>query len=450
MGMKNKLLTMTLAASCWLAYSACEDGKDEFLSDFGTILSFRNCDEIPLTVYRTGENTDYQLVINKSGTNQGAVASASVEVMDDATLLIYNQENGKSYKKYPDDCFVFHGDKRVEFGSSDTYQTRDITLDTDKILENNEKDDNFVIPFMLYNGTDSINAERKYIFVKPSVIVPTVFFEKTGYNLNTVSEGGGEVVLDLPVGFSTTNKWEFNCEVATDETLLTTFNEENEVDYAMLPESVYKMSGNGTVTFTPGNNSANLNITVDRTHLKYGNYVLPLRLTDCTSPYFKVDESNNVCLFGVSYVPDESKLKKVALTESMITYHPNYIVEGSVAEMLDGNPDTYYHSDWYYEPVLPHHIQVELPEAHSALLFEYQVRHNNNNGAPQQITILGSMDGQNFSKIMTITEGLPTQKREKYKSPVLVGKEFKFVRVRVEKTPCNNSFAFAEFALHVD
>ncbi len=130
-------------------------------------------------------------------------------------------------------------------------------------------------------------------------------------------------------------------------------------------------------------------------------------------------------MFGVSYVPDESKLHKVALTESMITYHPNRIVEGSVAGMLDGNPETYYHSDWQIEPVLPHHIQVELPESHTALMFEYQV-------------------------CMTITEGLPTQTREKYKSPVLVGKEFKHVRVRVEATPANTSFAFAEFSLHVN
>ncbi len=47
MCMKNKILTTTLVAACWLTYSACEDGKDEFLNDFTTILSFRNYDEIP-------------------------------------------------------------------------------------------------------------------------------------------------------------------------------------------------------------------------------------------------------------------------------------------------------------------------------------------------------------------------------------------------------------------
>ena len=61
----------------------------------------------------------------------------------------------------------------------------------------------FVIPFMLYNGSDSINAKRKYVFVKPSVIIPLVSFGRTGYSLNTISDaaGGNEVQLNLPVDF---------------------------------------------------------------------------------------------------------------------------------------------------------------------------------------------------------------------------------------------------------
>ena len=54
--MKNKLLTIALTAACCLTYIACDDNKDEFLDEFSTILSFRNCDEIEVEVYNTGEN----------------------------------------------------------------------------------------------------------------------------------------------------------------------------------------------------------------------------------------------------------------------------------------------------------------------------------------------------------------------------------------------------------
>lgn len=84
--MKNKLLTIALTAACCLTYIACDDNKDEFLDEFSTILSFRNCDEIEVEVYNTGENGEYQLIVNKSGAQLGTVTRASIDVMDKALL----------------------------------------------------------------------------------------------------------------------------------------------------------------------------------------------------------------------------------------------------------------------------------------------------------------------------------------------------------------------------
>lgn len=450
--MKNKILAITLAASCCLAYTACDDNRDEFLDDFSTILTFRNCDEIAVEVYNTGENGEYSLIVNKSGSQLGTSTSASIDVMSNALLEIYNQEYGKEYQAYPQDCYMFNGDKVLTFGPGDTYQTRKITLVTDKILEINKNEGEYVIPFMLQSSTDSINAERKYVFLKPTVIVPNISFEKTGYQINTISDATteNEIQLNLPAVFSVENKWNFDCTIQLDESLLTEYNEKNGVDYAMLPQEAYALSNEGKVKFTAGSNSANLGIMVKRDKLSYGNYVLPLKMTKCSSDFFEINASKFSCLFGISYVPDESKLHAVSLSRGMTAIHPNREVEGKIEDMFDGNPDTYYHSDYDVEPGLPHWIQFNLNEPHTALMFEYQVRHNNNNGAPQRISVLGSMDGTKFSKIMTITEGLPATTKGTYKSPVLVGKEFKHIRLVVEATPVGNSFALAELKLHVN
>ena len=450
--MKNKLLTIALTAACFLTYIACDDNKDEFLDEFSTILSFRNCDEIEVEVYNTGENGEYQLIVNKSGAQLGTVTRASIDVMDKALLEIYNEQNGKDYQLYPEDCYVFNGDKQIEFGPNDTYQTRSVTLITDKILESNQQEGNFVIPFILQNSADSINAERKYVFLKPAVIVPNVAFEKTGYNLNIISDAmdANEIELNLPAVFSVDNKWNFSCTLEPDESLLTEYNEKNGVDYTMLSEEAYTLSNEGKILFTAGSKSASLTVTVKRNKLSYGNYVLPLKMTQCSSPYFEINPNKQSCLFGISYVPDESKLHPVTLSRGMTAIHPNREVEGKIDYMFDGNPDTYYHSDYLEEPGLPHWIQLNLDEPHTALMFEYQVRHNNNNGAPQRISVLGSMDGITFSKIMTIMEGFPTATKGTYKSPVLVGKEFKHIRLVVESTPAGNSFALAELKLHVN
>lgn len=323
---------------------------------------------------------------------------------------------------------------------------------TDKILESNQQEGNFVIPFILQNSADSINAERKYVFLKPAVIVPNVAFEKTGYNLNIISDAmdANEIELNLPAVFSVDNKWNFSCTLEPDESLLTEYNEKNGVDYTMLSEEAYTLSNEGKILFTAGSKSASLTVTVKRNKLSYGNYVLPLKMTQCSSPYFEINPNKQSCLFGISYVPDESKLHPVTLSRDMTAIHPNREVEGKIDYMFDGNPDTYYHSDYLEEPGLPHWIQLNLDEPHTALMFEYQVRHNNNNGAPQRISVLGSMDGITFSKIMTIMEGFPTATKGTYKSPILVGKEFKHIRLVVESTPAGNSFALAELKLHVN
>ena len=48
---------LLLAVSLLFTQSACEDGKDEFLSDFSTILYFRDSGAISMTLYKTGEKT---------------------------------------------------------------------------------------------------------------------------------------------------------------------------------------------------------------------------------------------------------------------------------------------------------------------------------------------------------------------------------------------------------
>lgn len=446
---KNKLF-IGLAAMLLLTQSGCEDNKGEFLDDFSTILYFKNSGEVPLTLYKTGENTDYTIIVNKAGSDLTATTDVSVTVMDQSSLAVYNAEYGTMYKEIPANCYTFQDDK-LQFASTETYKNLKVSLITTEIDKLEASESTYVIPFEMRDSADSINAKKRVLFIKPKVVVPKVYFDKTGYQVNTVSdEGATQISLALPLVLPLENKWNFNCTVGINAALLEAYNQQNEVDYALLPSNAYTMNQDGIVAFTPGNMASNLAINITRSSLSYGNYVLPLQLNSCSHPTFVIDAAKNTCLFGVSYVPNESKLSTVTLTESMIGIFPNPTNEGSIAEMIDGKSDTYYHSNWSGTHPLPHYIDVKLSKESTAFLFEYQTRHNNNNGAPQQISIYGSMDGVNFKKITTLTENLPAGKGEKYKSSVLVGKSFKHLRFSVEKTPNGNSFAFAEFKLSIN
>lgn len=447
--MKKKIIFASLAAAFLMTHTACEDEKSEYLSDFSTILSFRNSGEIPLDIYSTGDDAEYRVVINKGGSELGATTEVSVAVMDDAALTIYNAEQWTAYKALPATCYELKGDTKLAFGSSDLYKTMDVVLKTELIkgLPVLNAGEAYVLPLQLQNSKDSINSKIGAAFIKPNVVTPTIFFSKSGYTQNFFSDNGPvKMNFSLPVEISLPSNWEFSCGLAIDEVLLDEYNKKNECDFALLPPASYTMSP--TVNFTNDKESVKeATIEVDRTGLDYGNYVLPVRLSSCSKPQFAIDPDKSASLYAISYVPDASKLTKITLTESMISIFPDPTNEGSIAEMIDGKEDTYYHSNWSGVAPLPHWIQVALPKECSAVSIGYQVRHNNANGAPQQFTLAGSMDGVNFSKIATITDNLPTQVKEKYTSPVCVGKPFKYLRVLVEKTPAGGSFAFAEFSV---
>lgn len=453
--MKKKIIFASLAAAFLMTHTACEDEKSEYLSDFSTILSFRNSGEIPLDIYNTGDDTEYRVVINKGGSELGATTEVSVAVMDDAALTIYNAEQWTAYKALPATCYELKGDTKLTFAASDLYKTMDVVLKTELIkgLPALKAGEAYVLPLQLQNSKDSINSKIGTAFIKPNVVTPTVFFSKSGYTQNFFSDNGPvKMNFTLPVEISLPSNWEFSCGLAIDEVLLDEYNKENECDFALLPPASYTMSP--TVNFTNDKESVKeVTIEVDRTGLDYGNFVLPVRLSSCSKPQFAIDAEKSTSLYAISYVPDASKLTKVNLAESMISIYPSWVNEGSVGAMLDGVEDTYFHSAYgggpngEALPPLPHWIQVELPKECTAVSIGYQVRHNNNNGAPQQFTIAGSMDGVKFSKIATITDDLPTKVKEKYTSPVCVGKPFKYLRVLVEKTPAGTCFAFAEFSV---
>lgn len=445
----KKILMISLLFSLTVGFVACDDNKDEYLSDYSTIVYFRNSGEIPLTLYKTGEDTEYQLTVNKSGSDLASVTDVEVAVLDDAALDAYNAQNGTSYVKLPENCYQL-ADNRLVFGSDNLYKMANIVFKTD-LIYNLPAGTKYVLPVSLVNSADSINSEKDKTILIPSVEIPFVYFEQTGFVSNTFTDGGDtQAKFTLPVSIPMVSKWTFDCTVGVDESLLEEYNKENETNYAILPQSVYSLSNDGTVSFVPEENSKDLEITVDRTKLEYGNFVLPLRLIDCSKDGFVIDAAKNACLYGISYVPDESKLKKVELTADMLSSNAVEPSEGLLANLLDGDVETYFHSAWSVAVEGSHYLQVALPAETTAFNFYYTTRSANGSAAPAKIIIEGSLDGVSFNKISTLTDGLPTGGKETYNSKIMVGKPFKIIRFSVpENATGGNFFVWSEFGMKV-
>lgn len=448
--MKTKIWIALSVAVCQMTlFTACDDNKKEFLDDYSTVLYFLNSGVQPLTLYKTGESTIVRTVINKAGSDLNSKATAHVALLAETWLNDYNMENGTAYKCLPAHCYTLPTNTSFEFsGKKDTYKTLDVVFDPDAIYELDTKE-NYVLPLGL-TSTDSVNVAKNELLYFPTVNIPTVYFGKTGYTRNDFADGGAEEMnFSLPLMMSILNKWNFTCKVEVDPTLLDEYNAQNDLNYRLLPGTSYAISGSGTVTYTEADQSKSLEISVNNKQLNYGNYVLPLRLIDCTKEGFLIDVTKNACLYGISYIPDINKLNTVPLTVSMLSSNAEEPYEGSLTNLLDGDPTTYFHSAYSWTVGASHHLQVNLGKEYTAFTFSFTTRHNNNTGNPTSIILYGSTDGTTFTKIDQITEGLPTTGLSAiYNSELFVAQPFSHLRLVM---PVNRGgspyFVFSAFSM---
>lgn len=440
-----------IMSSLCIWFGACEDNKEQYWDDYSTILYFRDSGEALCTIYKPDDEAIYTVSVVKAGTNKDATARVDLKLMDEDMLGEYNRVEGTHYESLPAEYYSFETGSLI-FDPSDMYKRIEMSFYTEALgtLLQNGVNADYVVPLYLSGSSDSINAEKQYLFVKPEVITPLVGFSKSGYVMNSFSNSDAlEKELALPLSLSVENRWSFDCYYTIDESLVKEYNEEQGVNYLLLPSDAYTTIGEGGVSMEPaGYNSLRVQVNCER--LNYGNYVLPLLLTGTSMETIGIDAENDACLMGVSYVPDADELSRVNLTEDMISYYPDSNPgEGSVAGLIDDNLDTYFHSDYNVGIPLPHWLQFALPTDCSAFRFEYVTRNAGAHVVPSQISLYVSSDGIGFNKLMTIQDGLPLEVGSTYVSPVLVtGESVKYIRLSVDASP-SGSFALAEFRLWI-
>ena len=173
-------------------------------------------------------------------------------------------------------------------------------------------------------------------------------------------------------------------------------------------------------------------------------------------------------IWSIPESKDEQWLvEKLGLTADMLsTNAPSNHGEDPV-NMLDGNPETFFHSTWgegaytkltwfdgaYYgdgQSEWPY-LQINLPEPLYRLQFEYTTR-NYSNYAPLGLILQGSNDGETWNDIQTFTiekDGLPTGQNQTYTSPVILADQgYKYLRLQLTSAQHKNYLVFSEFALY--
>lgn len=109
----------------------------------------------------------------------------------------------------------------------------------------------------------------------------------------------------------------------------------------------------------------------------------------------------------ITYYPEQ--LEKLEVIDDMIDTYTQETSEGPKANLVDGNPATYWHSAWSGETApLPHWIQVNFDEPTEMGAIKYWFRNpGSDSGRPKQWGLETSEDGITWTRVWTSKDNLP-------------------------------------------
>ena len=436
--MKKKYLASLLLGLA-IVNTACKDiDTDEiYQKEFHKILYLKTSGVVDMTLYKTGEDTEYSFSVIKAGAFPELTADVSLKPMTNEELEDYCAPRGLNFKALPEDCYTL-SESNLHFGTEDRYKLINMSMHTTKIDEAPDASPSeYVIPVILKSENDSINANMNVLIIRPDVVVPAVSFAEKG--LVTKYCGEGETILEIPLQIQIDNKWDFTCEVEVDPTA------GGEYD---IVDKGYTLENNGVVSFKEGTNTSILKVKVNRAEAGINEVsmtapVIPLRLKSVSLPTFDIDKTE--LLLGIS--------SKYPLTESMLYTNAQEASEGPLGNILDGSIATYFHSDWHGTVSDPHYVQVNLPIAINSFIFSYTNRNSNGNAALASFNVSVSANGTDFTSLKAFAwdvDGLPGGAAETYNSPI----QTPSTPIKSIRFTCNGNwsggvfFVWSEFSLY--
>ena len=158
---------------------------------------------------------------------------------------------------------------------------------------------------------------------------------------------------------------------------------------------------------------------------------------------------------------------KVNLTGDMFTTNAPSNHGETPANMLDGDPNTMFHSTWgsgTYTPLAWYdgatygdgvsewpYLDIALPESLYRLKFEYTTRANSDY-APLGFILMGSNDQTTWNEIQTFNaekDNLPTTRNSTYTSPIInLGATYRYLRLQLTSSQRKNYLVLSEFAIY--
>ncbi len=190
-------------------------------------------------------------------------------------------------------------------------------------------------------------------------------------------------------------------------------------------------------------------IEIPDTRKKYGEYTFEVQTVSATGDKGAIQTITQTS----EAAPITTVSTQIALTAADLSTNAQEPSEGPIANLLDGNTSTFFHTAWSVTIAAPHWLQVNLKQEITGSYSFYYAPRNNANNKPTNFDLMGSMDGEDWFLIKNFTkekDGLPVTSTGTFTSDVYqVETPFSQIRIVVKETNTGSIFwTMSEFKFY--
>ena len=362
----KKTTYLSLLAGCLITLGACEGSKydleNQIPEKFHKILYLSISGKQDLTLYNTDEDNTYSFSLIKAGSDPTLSAKADITVMTQEEVdEQYSDLEGINYQVISPSAYSL--DKsQLEFSAEDSYKLVNLSLKPREVMAAIASNPNaiWVLPLYVSSENDSINATKNQLFLQlKEVITPTIGFKDSYVNVKAYTYGlVSKISEKVPFKLDTNNKWDIECEFVVDNEYITQYNNTNGTVFQILPENSYSFAS--SMPLPNGTTETTLLVEVKGSQLQPGDYMLPIRIKNVSQ--FEISSTNAIYPMAIRIMGeqlDRTEWTAEANTEELVGEVQNN--SGPVECLLDGNLQTFWHSQWQNgSHALPHEVIIDV------------------------------------------------------------------------------------------
>ena len=355
----KKTTYLSLLAGCLITLGACEGSKydleNQIPEKFHKILYLSISGKQDLTLYNTDEDNTYSFSLIKAGSDPTLSAKADITVMTQEEVdEQYSDLEGVNYQVISPSAYSL--DKsQLEFSAEDSYKLVNLSLKPREVMAAIASNPNaiWVLPLYVSSENDSINATKNQLFLQLKEVKDS-YVNVKAYTYGLVSK----ISEKVPFKLDTNNKWDIECEFVVDNEYITQYNNTNGTVFQILPENSYSFAS--SMPLPNGTTETTLLVEVKGSQLQPGDYMLPIRIKNVSQ--FEISSTNAIYPMAIRIMGeqlDRTEWTAEANTEELVGEVQNN--SGPVECLLDGNLQTFWHSQWQNgSHALPHEVIIDV------------------------------------------------------------------------------------------